>query len=178
MRGIFRAEHVFPLVIGLTDGILTALTLASGRVLNSSEPITTGLALRISAASSVSGVFVFFTAEYIRLRGGLVHVERELSLASRGHLAVTRLGMAILRETVWGAAISSACNFVGALLPLLAGALLPTFSWVAVAVGLLALGVLGLVAARSIYGSPIIWVVALILAGGVLTLVGLKLRIV
>jgi hypothetical protein len=81
MGRIFRHENMFALVIGLTDGILTALTLASGKVFSSTEPITIGLALRISAASSLSGVFVFFAAEYMRQRGALVHAERQLSLA-------------------------------------------------------------------------------------------------
>ena len=176
MRRIFRQENVFALVIGLTDGILTALTLASGRVFNSSEPITISLALRISAASSLSGVFVFFTAEYMRQRGQLVHAERQLSLTS--HLAATQLGRAVLRDTLWGAAISSVCNFLGALFPLIAGALLPQLSWLAIAAGLLALGALGVAAARATYGNPILWAAALVFAGGLLTLAGLKLRIV
>ena len=176
MPPIFRGENIFALVIGLTDGILTALTLASGRVFSSTQPITIGLALRISAALSISGVFVFFTAEYVRQRGALVHAERQLSLTS--HLAATRLGQAALRDTLWGAAISCACNFLGALLPLSVGALLPRFSWLAIAVGLLALGVLGAACARLTYGHPALWASALVVVGGLLTLAGLKLRIV
>jgi len=60
----------------------------------------------------------------------------------------------------------------------MAGALWPRFSWLAIAVGLLALAVLGVAAARSTYGNPILWATALVLAGGLLTLAGLKLRIV
>jgi predicted membrane protein (TIGR00267 family) len=176
MRRIFCHENIFALVIGLTDGILTALTLASGRVVDSTEPITIGLALRISAASSISRVFVFFMAEYVRQRRELVHAERQLSLTS--HLAATQLGRAALRDTPWGATISSTCNFLGALLPLTAGALLPGLSWLAIAVGLLALSVLGTAAARFTYGNPALWASALVLAGGLLTLAGLKLRIV
>jgi predicted membrane protein (TIGR00267 family) len=176
MRRIFRHENIFALVIGLTDGILTALTLASGRVVNSTGAISIGLALRIAAASSISGVFVFFTAEYVRQRGALVHAERQLSLTS--HLAATQLGRAALRDTLWGAAISSTCNFLGALLPLIAGALSPGFSWLAIAVGLLALSLLGVAAARFTYGNPALWASALVVAGGLLTLAGLKLRIV
>jgi predicted membrane protein (TIGR00267 family) len=176
MRRVFRHENIFALVIGLTDGILTALTLASGKVFSSTEPITISLALRISAASSLSGVFVFFAAEYMRQRAELVHAERQLSLTS--HLAATQLGRAALRDTLWGAAISSTCNFLGALLPLMAGALSPRFSWLAIAAGLLALAVLGVAAARSTYGNPVLWASALVLAGGLLTFAGLKLRIV
>jgi hypothetical protein len=100
------------------------------------------------------------------------------SLAWPSHLAATQLGRAALRDTLWGAAISSICNFLGALVPLMAGALWPRFSWLAIAAGLLALAVLGVAAARSTYGNPILWATALVLAGGLLTLAGLKLRIV
>jgi VIT1/CCC1 family predicted Fe2+/Mn2+ transporter len=178
MAGIFQRKHIFALVIGLTDGILTALTLGSSKVISSTEPITIGLALRISSASSLSGVFVFFTAEYVRMRGELVHAERQLNLTSRGHLATTYLGRAVLQETVRGAVLSSVCNFIGALAPLIAGALLPGFSWLAIATALLVLGALGAVAGRYTYGSPILWAVSLICAGALLTLAGLKLRIV
>jgi hypothetical protein len=54
---------------------------------------------------------------------------------------------------------------------------LPEFSRLAIAVGLLALSVLGVAAARSTYGNPVLWAAALALAGGLLTFVGFKLRI-
>lgn len=174
----YRAGHVFALVIGLTDGILTALTLAAAKVVSSTDPITAGLALRIAAASSLSGMFVFFAAEYIHQRGGLVRAEHQLSLQSGGRLAATHLGRAVLRETLWGAALSSVCNFAGALVPLMAGALAPKRSWLAFAVGIGVLGALGVAAGRASHGRPVVWAAALMLAGGVLAAVGLKLRIV
>jgi predicted membrane protein (TIGR00267 family) len=173
-----RRGHVFALVIGVTDGILTALTLAAARVVSSTDPITVNLALRIAAASSLSGTFVFFAAEYIHQREGLVHAERQLSLRPGGHLAATHLGHAVLRETLSAAALSSVCNFVGALVPLLAGALAPERSWLAVVVGILGLGALGVMAARATSGRPILWAGALIVVGAVLAAIGLELRIV
>ncbi|HEY7536057.1 MAG TPA: hypothetical protein VH878_08950, partial [Thermodesulfobacteriota bacterium] len=82
----FPREYVFALVIGLVDGILTALTLAGGKVLNTRDSIETTLVLRISMAAALSGAFIFFVAEYVRLRGELVHAERHLNLTSHGHL--------------------------------------------------------------------------------------------
>lgn len=175
---IFRREHIFPLVIGLTDGILTALTIAAGKIVDSAEPISLNLALRISAASSISGMFVFFTAEYVRRRGELVHVERQLSLTKHGHMAATRLGETALRETVVAAAVSSLCNLAGALLPLAAGALLPRFPWLAMPTAAVALGVLGAIAGRITYGKPALWAACLIAVGGLLTVAGMALRIV
>lgn len=176
MHGILhRGSQIFPLVIGVTDGILTALTLAAGRIVEQSQPLTIGLALRISGAASLSGVFVFFTAEYIRLRGELVRSERQLNLTAGGRLATTRLGRAVLIETITSAVVSSTCNFLGALIPLIAGTIV---SWLAIVVALLFLAILGVGAGRAIHGNPFVWALALVVAGGILTFAGIKFRIV
>jgi hypothetical protein len=86
-------------VIGPVDGILTALTLAAARILTPDQPIDISLALRIALAASLSGGFVFFVAEYARLRGELVHAARHLNLASTGRLATSHLGQEVLRES-------------------------------------------------------------------------------
>ena len=176
MHAIFhRSGPIFPLVIGVTDGILTALTLAAGRIFEQSQPLTIGLAFRISGASSLSGVFVFFTAEYIRLRGELLRSERQLNLTAGGRLAATRLGRAVLIETIASAVVSSMCNFLGALIPLIAGTIV---AWLAIVVALVLLALLGVGAGRAIHGSPFVWALALVVAGGILTLAGIKFRIV
>jgi predicted membrane protein (TIGR00267 family) len=178
IRTLFRRENAFPLVIGFTDGILTALTLTAGRVVSATDPIDVGLAFRIAAASAISGLFVFFTAEYVRLRGELVRAERELNLARHGHLATTRLGQAVLRDAARGAVASSTSSFAGALVPLLVGVAFATLPWLSVLVSLAALAVLGVVAARASYANAVLWALALVAAGCVLTAAGVQLRIV
>ncbi|HEU4742618.1 MAG TPA: hypothetical protein VFS50_13575 [Meiothermus sp.] len=76
----------FSVVLGMTDGILTALTLATGRMLNSEEPLSLSLALRISSVSLLTSLFMFFAAEYARLRGELVQAAKQLNLSARGQL--------------------------------------------------------------------------------------------
>lgn len=173
----FRREHMFPLLIGVVDGILTALTLAAGQVVGTGGTSDPTLAVRIPAASALSGAFVFFVAEYTRQRGELVRVERQLSLTSHGRLAATRLGRAVLYDAAVGAALAIICNFLGALVPLLVGVLLPGLSWVAVAVAIVILGALGIGIARAIYANPFWWALTLMLAGVLLTLVGIQLHI-
>ncbi len=41
-------DQVFALLIGLTDGILTALTLAAGKIVRAQDVVDLSLALRIS----------------------------------------------------------------------------------------------------------------------------------
>jgi predicted membrane protein (TIGR00267 family) len=175
---LFQRIHLFAFIIGLVDGILTALTLTASRVVNAQDAIDTALALRIAAASSLSGAFIFFVAEYARLRRELVHAERQLNLAAKKHLAATRLGRAVFRDTVSGTAIASACNFLGALLSLVWSVLWPDRSWLAIVFAIVALGALGAGVARVIYRNPIRWAITLMAFGIVLTLVGMQLRIV
>lgn len=177
---LFQRTHLFAFLIGLADGILTALTLTAGRVLNLNpqDTIDMALALRIAAASCLSGAFVFFVAEYARQRRELVHAERQLNLASQKHLATTRLGQAVFRDTVSGTAIASICNFLGALSPLLWSVLWPGRAWLAIVVAIVALGALGVGVARIIYGNSLRWAFTLMALGVLLTFVGVELRIV
>ncbi|MCZ2076237.1 MAG: hypothetical protein LC130_14695 [Bryobacterales bacterium] len=175
---LLRREYAFALVVGVCDGILTALTLAAGRVISSQEPLRIQLALRIATASALAGTFVFFTAEYSKLRGELVHAERELSLTEHGRLAASRLGRAVLKEGLEKAGLSSVCNFAGALFPLALGAILPGPAWLAIAAAIIALGLLGTAIAHSVHGNHFRWAIGLMAAGGILTLAGLHLHVV
>ncbi len=174
----FPREYEFALVIGLVDGILTALTLAADKIVSSHELINITLALRISAATALVGAFIFFVAEYARLRGELVQAERHLNLMSHGRLATTQLGRVIFHETLRGTLISSFCSFLGALLPLMSGAVLSGPRWLPIFVAIVALVILGVGLAHSVYGSMVRWAVALIIAGIFLTAVGVKLHVI
>jgi predicted membrane protein (TIGR00267 family) len=165
------------MVMGVVDGILTALTLAAGLIVDNARSMTLALALRVAAAAFFSGAFVYFVAKYTEFRHQLVHAERELSLASRGQLAVTHLGRTIIREAVVSAAMSSTAAFVGAFGPLIVAVLFPRYHWAAVAAALIALGLLGGALAKMMYGNILRWSLTLILGGALLTAVGIKLAI-
>jgi VIT1/CCC1 family predicted Fe2+/Mn2+ transporter len=136
------------------------------------------LALRIAAASCFAGIFVFFTAEYSKFRGELVHAERQLSLTSHYRLVATRLGRAVFLDSLAEAGLSSVCNFAGALLPLVIGSILPGPPWLGVTVAIIALGLLGTLIATSVRGNPFRWVLRLMGAGGLLTFAGVHLHVV
>jgi VIT1/CCC1 family predicted Fe2+/Mn2+ transporter len=171
------AGHRLDLVAGLCDGILTALILAAGRLVNGGEPVSFGLALRVSAVAALTGGFAFFVARYADLRSELVRAERQLNLLSRGRLASTRLGSAVLRDAWQGAVIVSTCSFLGALLPMTVSAVLPKPTWLGVVFAIGTLTLLGIFLARSVYGSRSRWALGLALVGTLLTLAGVKLDI-
>lgn len=175
---IFRRDRCLPLVAGLCDGILTALTLAAGRMLDATEPMTMGVALRVAAGAFASGVFIFFVGHYATLRGELIHAERELSLTSHGRFARTRLGAAVLRDALSATLIGSGCSFLGALIPSAVSALFPERAWLGIAAAVGILGLLGYGLARTLFGSPARWTLGLVLSGILLTYLGVRLRIV
>jgi hypothetical protein len=172
LRILSAREHLFPLVIGPVDGILTALTLAAGRLVTTAQPIDIWLAVRIALAASLSGGFVFFVADYARLRGQLVHAERHLNLAASGRLATSHLGKEVLRESLRGAAVAAATGFGGAMLPLALGATIPAISWMPMTIAIGVSGLLGIAVSRAVRGSPACWAIALMISGILLSAAG------
>jgi predicted membrane protein (TIGR00267 family) len=176
--GFLRHRTLLPTVLGLSDGILTALTLAAGQLTgpNHEMPIARGMAIAVAAL--VSSAFVFYVAHYAQLRRELVHAERQLNLMSHGHLASTRLGRSVRIEAFVSAVLSSVASFLGALIPLLTSVVLPAFRWGPILTSLASLGVLGIALARVVHGSYWLWCAGLMAGGVVLSLVGVQLHIV
>jgi len=175
---MFKRREAFAAVLGLTDGLLTVLTLAAGRMIRSQSGLPFSLAMRVAAASSVAGGVVFFTAEVARRNQELVHAERQLNLVTRGHLATTRLGHFVLTESSKAALIVIGSNFLGALLPLIAGLIWRRFVWGPICFSILSLGALGAIIAKTTYRSAMLWTTGLMIAGAVLATLGIWLRIV
>lgn len=175
MRPLADRRHAFAIVIGLTDGILTALTLAANDLVEG-QRAASFLALRVAVGSAVCGIFVFFTAEYARLRSELLHAERQLNLTTRGVFASRHLGIQIRKEALGSAALSSASNFLGAFFPLLIGEFLHA-RYLALLPPVLTLAVLGAALAYTIQGRYVLWVISLAAAGVVFSWIGIVLHI-
>jgi len=177
MPGIF-AQKRLDFVAGLSDGILTALILASDTLLKSESSLSWSLSLRVAAAAAVAGAFIFFVAHYADLRGELVRAERQLNLLSHGQFATTQLGKAVLQDSIVSAVINSVCTFIGALIPLSASMIPYGPPWLGAAVAIAALALLGFFLGRAVYGQPLNWALALAGAGALVAYLGMKLKIV
>lgn len=167
---------LLPLALGVSDGILTALTLAAATVLRG-PGLTLGLAFRVGAVAFVSTIFTVFIAEYSQYRSELARAERQLNFTTSGRLATTNLGRAVVRDAMIGALLASVASFLGAAFPLAIGAALPRSSWVALVISIAALGGLGVVLASSVGGHRLIWAGALTIAGAAVLAIGLQLDI-
>jgi predicted membrane protein (TIGR00267 family) len=175
---ILNRQNRFDLIAGLCDGVLTALTLAAGKLIDSDSLLTVGLSIRVAIAAAIPGAFVFFVSHYAVLRGELVEAERQLSMTAHGRLTSSRLGKAALREATGRAVLASASSFCGALLPLIVGSGIPGFRWLAIAVALAFLALLGTFLGRTVYGQPLRWGGGMLFSGAALAYVGLHLKIV
>jgi predicted membrane protein (TIGR00267 family) len=165
------------MVLGVTDGLLNALALSAGAIVRGEGGVTVNLALRVGVAAFITAAFSMFVADYVERRSRLVRASRELNLTEPGRLASTRLGKDVVRESVWATTVAAVFSFVGALLPLLVGALLPGSTWVVLVLAVVALGALGWTLGKVALGSPIRWA-GLMLAGGVVvTVIGTQLQI-
>ncbi|MBY8889249.1 hypothetical protein K7472_31055 [Streptomyces sp. PTM05] len=176
MRGLFSRTRL-PLVLGLTDGLLNALTLAAGSLIGGGGSISYGLAVRVAFVALVTAAFSVFVSDYAERRAQLVRASRELNLTSRGHLAATRLGRLALGRSLLAMAVACLASFVGSVVPLLAGALLPNLSWLVLVLAIGALAVLGAALGRTLSASAWRWCVLMGCGGIAVTWIGVWLHI-
>jgi len=169
---------LLPVTMGLTDGVLTALTLTASSLTSNQPHVTLSIAFRVAGVAFFSGAFVYFVSKYAEFRQELVHAERELSLLTHGKLAVGYLGRSALREAGFATLFSSGAAFLGALGPLVIAAAFPRHPWTSVVAALIALALLGIALAKVLYGRMLRWVIVLVIGGGLLTVIGIQLDIV
>jgi len=165
-------------VLGITDGVLTALALAAGAILRgTADGVGADLAMRVGVVSCVTAAFTLFVADYAERRSRLVRASRQLNLTEPGRLAATNLGRIVVRESATAAAVASVASFAGAALPLLLGAVLPTPPWVTIAIAIAVLGALGWCIGAMLSAGRTRWTVAMLLGGVVVAVIGAVLDI-
>lgn len=172
-----RGKLAFAVVMGLSDGILNALVLASATVLRGAG-LELSLAMRVGTVALASAWFTLFVAQYAQYRLDLVHAERQLMFTSSGRLATTGLGRAVIRDALAESTTAAVASFVGASFPLAVGALAPRARWTALVVSVAVLGGLGAVLAQRVGGRRSVWIASLVIAGAVVTAIGVKVDLV
>lgn len=80
-------------------------------------------------------------------------------------------------STVLAAIVGCAASFVGAVVPLLIGAVTKPYSWSALAVSVADLGALGAGLAKAVSGRPLRWVVVMTAMGVLVAYIGVVLDI-
>jgi len=177
-KRFFRREWLFFVITGLVEGMLTALTLATGKMLRPGDALTGSLAVRIGLAAGFPTAVVFFAAEYARQRGELLRMAHQLNMTRRERLVTGKLGRQALRESFVSAFVSGLCSFGGATVPLMVASEIPGSGWPSVAVAVACLGVLGAGIGYTTLSCKTCWSLALVIAGGLMAWLGYFLRIV
>ncbi len=172
-----NSNIIFPLTLGLSDGIITTLMLISRTVIEGNFS-GIDLAFRIAFGSSFVGGFSFFIAEYSKLRGEISHSSRQLMLRSPSYLVKSRIGKDILVESVAGTGASILSGFVGAMLPLSLAILFPTRGLIAIYLADGAMALLGAGIAKSVNGNYIFWIITMFVLGIAVTVLGNFLNLV
>ena len=171
------ARNRLDIVAGLIDGVLNALTLAASTLVGQGG-LTLATGAKVAAVTACTTSFVFFVAHYAQLRSELVRSARQLNLRSRSHLATTQLGKQILREALLSAVMASICGVIGSTIPIALSLIFPQLPALGVCLTICLLGVLGWALALSVFGSPFLWAVGLMIGGIVVTVIGVKLNII
>ncbi|OPY07411.1 MAG: VIT family protein [Syntrophus sp. PtaB.Bin001] len=172
-----QREHCLAVVMGLVDGILTAMLLGAGRMLGWGMPIDFKIALKVAVYALATAGFVFYIGRYAEFRAQLVHAAAQLNLKKGGQLATTHLGRMVLGEAVGEAIVSGGCSFMSALLPLSLAVVFPSAPWSSVILSLCLLGILGYALGRMVKGSSLKWAVGLVAGGVFMTILGSGLHI-
>lgn len=170
-------EHRLAVVMGLVDGILTAMLLAARKMLGYGAPVDNQMALKVAVSAFATAGFVFYIGRYVDFRSNLVRAEKQLNLRKRGIFATTRLGRMAFLDASREGVISGACSFVSALAPFLLAAVFPTVPWISAVASLFMLGLLGWVLGKTLGGMPFLWSLNLMGAGVLMTLLGFLLNI-
>jgi VIT1/CCC1 family predicted Fe2+/Mn2+ transporter len=170
-------KYIFPVSIGLSDGIITALILASGGILGKSN-IDLFEAFRISFGSAFAGAFSYFIAQYAGLNEELHRTALQLNLKSTDYLLKGHLGIQIFIESLLGAFIAAFFGFLGALIPLSSSLIIRSNIEIPLLLSYTSLAVLGLFISKTTAGRSRFWVIVMVIVGIIVTVAGYELKLI
>ncbi len=165
------------MAIGITDGIITTLMLATNYIIQASA-ISLILSIRIALGSALVGSFSYFVAEYSSLREELARISRHLGFSSPMFLIRSKPGRDILEEAFVSTGISGGFSFSGSFFPLLVATAFPDNGILSLATAIIALGLTGLAIAKSVKGNRYTWPLSMISIGVIIAYVGNILHLI
>jgi VIT1/CCC1 family predicted Fe2+/Mn2+ transporter len=171
-----KFSYIFPVSLGFTDGIITALMISSYLILNDLH-MSLVLALRISTGSAAVGTFSYFIASYANNMAELSRISRHINPSRPNRKISVSLLSEAYRDSITGTIVSGACSFLGSMIPLGAYSI-SSSSLIVITVTEGTLAFLGYALSRSLKGSSISWIGGMFAFGVVVILIGLYVRII
>ena len=170
-------KYIFPVSIGLSDGIITALILASAGIIGKST-IDLFEAFKISFGSAFAGAFSYFIAQYAGLNEELHRTALQLNLKSTNYLLKGHLGIEIFVESLLGAFIAAFFGFLGALIPLSSSLIIKNNIELPLLLSYASLAVLGLFISKTTAGRARFWILVMVTVGIIVTIAGYELKLI
>ncbi len=159
--------------LGLIDGIIIALGLGARVILSARVPSGVGnIVLDAGIFAAITNLVTSIFTELHQTRAELLDVERKMVISERGRLFGTALYRAGQLRALNRALSFSLTAFAGASIPLLPVIFLQGEPFFGLLVPLLSLFILGFYLGRKGAGNPVLWGVAMVLAGALVTVVG------
>ncbi|WP_337860507.1 hypothetical protein [Ferroplasma sp.] len=170
-------KYLFPVSIGLSDGIITALILASGGIL-ANGTINLFEAFKISFGSAFAGAFSYFIAQYAGLNEELHRTALQLNLKSTNYLLRGHLGIEIFTESLLGSLTAAFFGFFGALIPLSSSLIIKGNIVIPLSLSYFSLGILGLFISKTTAGRAKFWIAVMVIIGIIVTIAGYELKLI
>lgn len=170
-------HYTFPVILGLTDGIITALMIATNEILGATTS-QFGLFIRIALGSAAVGAVSFFMADYSTLKQELVRLSKIVNPNTPFDLLETQLGRRIIRESIVKTLLSGLAGFAGALIPLMPSTLFVSDYWISLIIADLSLALLGVLVAKVQSGNYFFWPPLLASIGVAMMFIGRFVNIV
>lgn len=171
-------EALLPAALGFADGILNALTLTAGNLIQqNSQGVSLGLALRVACVAFVTAGFAMLVGEFTSARATLRHSAKQLTMGTERGLFGTKLATEVVWRSLRQSGVASVTSGVGALAPLMLASEVPGPHWIAAAVAVAALGALGAMLGSISLGSPQRWAALMLCGGVIVTFIGAALNI-
>lgn len=164
------------MAIGLIDGLITALIIASNAILSDlSMPLSA--AIRISGASSMVGATSYLVAEYGKMRTDMVRIARHLNPVTLKSSKNRSVQLRILLDSILGGSVALSFGFMGSMIPLGFYSLFGSNPLISIVVTFIALSVTGIYMGYEAEGSALMWIIALDTVGILMLILGNYLRI-
>lgn len=164
------------MAIGLIDGLITALIIASNAILSDlSMPFSA--AIRISGASSMVGATSYLVAEYGKMRTDMVRIARHLNPVTLKSSKNRSVQLRILLDSILGGSVALSFGFMGSMIPLGFYSLFGSNPLISIVVTFIALSVTGIYMGYEAEGSALMWIIALDTVGILMLILGNYLRI-
>jgi predicted membrane protein (TIGR00267 family) len=160
------------LILGLVEGTIVGLGLGA-RVIFSPEPAVANAVLNAGVITSTVNLITAFFAELHQERAHLLDLERKMVISQRGYYFHTALYHAAQLRVLKGAITNSASSFAGAAVLFLSVPFIRIQPLLGLLPPLILLFVLGLYFGHQVAGNRWIWGMGMVLAGAVVTVVGL-----